>query len=173
MIIDISDILINTGRTKQYTVCLEDKEFSYRLGTFDVIETPEFEIEISSPDKNKLHIRGKGYVSLSIPCGRCLKECDTRIDLDIDEEVSIGNADDEDEEEQCFVESHFLDVNRMLYNEIILNMPGRVLCDDACKGICTVCGRNLNDGECGCDRFVPDPRMSVFADVFDKFSKNS
>ena len=81
--------------------------------------------------------------------------------------------DGEDEEEQCFVTSHFLDVDKMLYLEIMLNIPGKVLCREDCKGICTVCGCNLNDGECGCDRFVPDPRMSAINDIFEKFNKKS
>ena len=69
--------------------------------------------------------------------------------------------------------SHFLDVDKMLYLEIMLNIPGKVLCREDCKGICTVCGCNLNDGECGCDRFVPDPRMSAINDIFEKFNKKS
>ena len=28
------------------------------------------------------------------------------------------------------------------------------------------CGKDLNEGECGCDTFVPDPRMAVFQDIF-------
>ncbi len=37
---------------------------------------------------------------------------------------------------------------------------------DDCKGICPVCGQNLNEKECGCDTFVPDPRMAVIQDIF-------
>lgn len=172
MTIDISDILINTGRTKQYTVNYEASIYSYRMGDYDVISSEPFVIEVSSPVKNKLHIQGRGEVVLAIPCSRCLKEVNTIINLDIDEDVII-DSEEEDDEEQCFVTSHFLDVDKMLYLEIMLNIPVKILCKDDCKGICTVCGSNLNDGECGCDRFVPDPRMSAINDIFEKFNKNS
>ena len=102
---------------------------------------------------------------------RCLEDVNTVIPFDIDEEVSV-DADDNDEE-QYFIESHYVDTDKMLYTEILLSMPPKVLCKEDCKGICTVCGHNLNDGECGCDRFVPDPRMSAINDIFEQFSKNS
>jgi uncharacterized protein len=87
--------------------------------------------------------------------------------VDIDENITM----DADVEEQNFVEGHNIDVDKMLETEIFLNIPGKVLCDEDCKGICMVCGKNLNEGECGCDRFVPDPRMAAINDIFDKFSK--
>lgn len=172
MIIDISEVLMNTGRTRQYTVNYEASVFSYKMGDYEVISSEPFVIELTSPVKNKLRIKGSGSVVLAIPCDRCLKEVNTAIDFDIDEEVLI-ETDGDDEEEQCFVTSHFLDVDKMLYLEIMLNIPGKVLCREDCKGICTVCGCNLNDGECGCDRFVPDPRMSAINDIFEKFNKKS
>ena len=39
-----------------------------------------------------------------------------------------------------------------------------VLGHEDCMGICKVGGKNLNDGACGCDDFVPDPRMAVIKD---------
>ena len=40
-----------------------------------------------------------------------------------------------------------------------------------CKGICRKCGKNLNEGACGCDDSVPDPRMSVIQDIFKQFKE--
>ncbi len=47
-----------------------------------------------------------------------------------------------------------LDVDKLVYAEILVNWPMRVLCKDDCKGICKVCGMNLNKGTCSCDSFV-------------------
>ena len=167
MLIDISDVLLNTGRVKKYTIKYGQDVFSYKNGDYKVISCEPFEIEVVSPDKNKLDIRGKGKIVLAIPCNRCLSDVETVIDVDIDEDITI----DTDVEEQNFVEGHNIDVDKMLETEILLNIPAKVLCDEDCKGICTVCGKNLNEGECGCDRFVPDPRMAAINDIFDKFSK--
>ena len=49
----------------------------------------------------------------------------------------------------------------MLYNEILVDLPTKVLCSEDCKGICRVCGHNLNEGTCDCEDTGLDPRMSV------------
>ena len=41
----------------------------------------------------------------------------------------------------------------------------RVLCSEDCKGLCPKCGRDLNEGECGCDLKEPDPRLAVLAQL--------
>lgn len=167
MLVDISDVLLNTGKVKKYTIKYGLDSFSYKNGDYRVVSSEPFEIEVVSLDKNKLNIRGQGEIFLAIPCNRCLTDVDTIIDISIDEEIDM----DADVEEQNFVEGHNIDVDKMLETEIFLNIPGKVLCDEDCKGICMVCGKNLNEGECGCDRFVPDPRMAAINDIFDKFSK--
>ena len=69
-------------------------------------------------------------------------------------------------DEMSFVTGYELDTDALVGNEILINWPMKVLCHEDCKGICTVCGKDLNDGECGCDTFVPDPRMAVIKDIF-------
>ena len=72
----------------------------------------------------------------------------------------------EDLNEISYIDGYDLDVDRMVNEEILLGFPMKVLCQEDCKGICKVCGANLNQGECGCDRTEPDPRMSVIRDIF-------
>ena len=61
-----------------------------------------------------------------------------------------------------------LDVETLVHNEILMNWPMKILCKEDCRGICPVCGQNRNQGDCGCDTFVPDPRMAVIQDIFNK-----
>ena len=74
--------------------------------------------------------------------------------------------DPEKMEEMPFIEGFSLDTDALINNEIIVNWPMKVLCKPDCKGICRVCGKDLNEGDCGCDTFVPDPRMAVIKDIF-------
>ena len=64
-----------------------------------------------------------------------------------------------------------LDVDKLVYAEILVNWPMRVLCKDDCKGICKVCGMNLNKGACSCQRTELDPRMAAIQDIFNKFKE--
>ena len=72
----------------------------------------------------------------------------------------------DDEDEQYFMNGYEMDVETLIDNEMIMSMPMKVLCKETCKGLCPVCGKNRNLGECGCDTFIPDPRMAAISDIF-------
>jgi uncharacterized protein len=58
-----------------------------------------------------------------------------------------------------------------VWEEIVLDMPPKVLCGPACKGLCPRCGANLNDGPCAC-KPGDEPEASKesrFADLRDLF----
>jgi uncharacterized protein len=44
--------------------------------------------------------------------------------------------------------------------QLLLALPSYPVCQEGCKGLCSVCGANLNERDCGCDRHVPDPRWA-------------
>ena len=69
------------------------------------------------------------------------------------------------------IDGYYLDVDKMLYNEILIGWPMKVLCSEDCKGICNVCGQNLNKGTCDCEDTSLDPRMSVVRDLFKNFKE--
>ena len=41
----------------------------------------------------------------------------------------------------------------------------KFLCSEDCKGLCPVCGTNLNKGECNCDTAVCDPRFAILRNL--------
>ncbi|HSM92712.1 MAG TPA: DUF177 domain-containing protein [Anaeromyxobacteraceae bacterium] len=60
-----------------------------------------------------------------------------------------------------------IDLDPILREQVVLAMPAYPVCRESCKGLCTVCGANLNERDCGCERRVPDPRLAGLA----KFKK--
>ena len=64
-----------------------------------------------------------------------------------------------DLDEQFYIKGYNLDVDQLVGNELTLNLPMAVLCSDDCKGLCPVCGQNLNIKDCGCDTTYIDPRF--------------
>jgi uncharacterized protein len=54
----------------------------------------------------------------------------------------------------------------------MLALPSRRLCREECKGLCPVCGADLNAGECACEPGGTDPRWSALADWKDKSRKS-
>ena len=78
---------------------------------------------------------------------------------------------EEDGEEDDYVDGFDLDVDRLIYGEIMVNWPTKVLCKEDCKGICRKCGVNLNLQTCDCQKTELDPRMAAIQDIFNKFKE--
>ena len=112
-------------------------------------------------------------MKLAIPCGRCLEEVPTPIHFEIDKELTITDEGivDEEMEETDYLIGFELDVDKLVYAEILVNWPMRVLCKDDCKGICKVCGMNLNKGTCDCESSALDPRMAAIQDIFNQYKE--
>ena len=55
---------------------------------------------------------------------------------------------DDEMEETDYLIGLNLDIDKLIYGEILVNWPMKVLCREDCKGICKVCGMNLNKGNC-------------------------
>ena len=79
--------------------------------------------------------------------------------------------DDGESDEANYIDGYHLDVEQLLYNEILVGWPMKVLCSEDCKGICSVCGQNLNEGSCDCEDTSLDPRMSVIRDLYKNFKE--
>lgn len=93
-------------------------------------------------------------------CGRCLKEFTAVTKADVLEKFYPASA--ENIEKDAFVyDSDVVDITVPLRESLLLAEPISALCKDDCRGLCPVCGNDLNDGDCGCDRFSVDPRLAA------------
>jgi len=169
MLINLTDVLTSEGRTREMQVPIETATFSNGLEEYPVIEAGPVNFRFSCVERGKAEVQGKAWLVLEMECARCLKKVEKKIELDFFREVYAPDAvaeDTDDEDDLKFMEGYQLNVEDLVYSEILLNLPTKVLCREDCKGICRQCGKDLNEGECGCDTFVPDPRMAVIKDIF-------
>ena len=170
MLISLSEIMnLPVGDVQKRTAAYEAESFVRCGVTYPILEKEEVKLSITNQGGRKVKIQTETKVVLSVPCDRCLEE--QRVEIPVSSEVEIDfNQGEEDRvndlNETGYIDGYDLDVDRMVYEEILLGFPMKVLCQDDCKGICKVCGANLNQGECGCNRTEPDPRMSVIRDIF-------
>ena len=107
-------------------------------------------------------------VKVELKCDRCLREVTKEFTLQFSAQAVSPDVADEQEqdEERGFLEGYQLNVDSLISNEIITCWPMKILCKEDCKGLCSVCGKDLNEGKCDCDTFVPDPRMAAIMDIF-------
>ena len=174
MLLDLSELLSGNCRLKEFDATLSMNEFDSSLGSYQIEEKPDFTIKISTTGNRKFLVTASGYVVMDIPCGRCLTDVSTKVPFEIERELDFTeDAEETDErlEEMTYIDGYHLDVDKLVYSELLLNIPLRVLCSEDCKGLCFKCGADLNKGECGCDIEQLDPRISVIQDIFKNFKE--
>jgi DUF177 domain-containing protein len=121
--------------------------------------------------------------TLTVPCGRCLKPVSMDVPVDFaltlvpaeqlahdaehearDTGPVAGSFDAATVDEETY-SGKVIDLDSIVREQIALALPGYPVCQDDCKGLCPVCGTNLNDRDCGCDRHVPDPRWAGLKNI--------
>ena len=168
MLVNLSDVLTSEGKVETVTVPLEMTSFKSRLGEFLITQKAPVAFTFTNIGVDKAKVEGSAEIKFDTRCDRCLEEVPTMLKLTFDRVVTSPGTvtEDEEDDELSFMEGYQLDVEAFVYHEILLNWPAKILCTEECKGVCPVCGQNLNKKECGCDTFVPDPRMAAIKDIF-------
>jgi uncharacterized protein len=135
----------------------------------------------------KVLVQSRFRVPLEGVCKRCLKK--VRLDEPIDLTLTYVPRDDasvdqprrptsQDDQEPGSAASFDLDtideepysgktidLAPALREQILLAVPPSPLCDEACRGICPTCGKDLNAGDCGCEKTTLDPRWAKLKSI--------
>lgn len=168
MLINLTDVFTSEGKVKKMSQTLDVDSVSYMGVMYPVTGKSDVSLTFTNIGTGRILLEGEMSLKLDIPCDRCLQSVEVPVGVSFAHEIAAPSEENvqSEEEEQCFMSGYELDVDALMNNEILINMPVKVLCREDCKGICMVCGKNLNEGECGCDTFVPDPRMAAIKDIF-------
>lgn len=86
--------------------------------------------------------------TLSHVCDRCLKEFIREYSFDFSHILVRGVNTQNDDYIVC--SDNTLDINELAISDLLLQLPTKILCREDCKGLCYVCGQDLNEGECNC-----------------------
>lgn len=124
----------------------------------------------------EVRLRGTIETQLSLECSRCLERFDTGLSLPVDlvfvpaediEKVE-GRELVRDELNTGFYRENEIDLAEIVGEQVLLSIPMKPLCKESCKGICPVCGTNLNEKACSCARQTGDERMQALKKYFEK-----
>jgi uncharacterized protein len=123
----------------------------------------------------ELLAKGEVNTRVELQCGRCLKSFPQDMELAINvvyhpaEELKDEERHEirDDELDTGFYQEDELDVDDLVMEQILLNVPMKPLCSEACRGICAKCGADLNLKACGCEPGGPDPRLEILKKLLD------
>lgn len=98
--------------------------------------------------------------TLRVPCDRCLEVFEQTYTLNPEHTV-VRELNGEDTGEYVVTPDAIVDLEELVLTDVVLELPMVMLCKEDCKGLCSKCGANLNQGDCGCREETGDPRLAV------------
>lgn len=110
-----------------------------------------------------LELSANGYAKLERVCDRCTEAYQTDLNFPVEERMKKMDAVEEGNEDPdvFLIEGSSIDLAELAYTGLCLNLPVKSLCSETCKGLCPICGQNLNIQSCTCDDSPTDPRFDV------------
>jgi uncharacterized protein len=118
-------------------------------------------------------VTARAQLTLVQPCRRCLELTTTPVDILFEEEFTpsldvvsglpLPEAEKSEDPELLIDERHILDLSELLRQYAVMEAVQLALCRPECKGLCLICGQNLNLGSCGCTDRAVDPRLAELA----------
>jgi len=130
-------------------------------------------------------VQGQFSVQLTSPCKRCLADVVTEIAVPFtlnlmrrarfEENKARSDEDDErsgragsfslEDADLDWFDGKTIDFDPILREQLLLALPMQVLCREECRGLCSVCGQDLNVKSCGCELKASDPRLAKLKDI--------
>ncbi len=180
MQIDLSELTVANDTRKECKVPIDAAVFSFQKEEYPVEEGYAV-LRMHHTSDRQIEIEADVRIVLGMVCSRCATALSEPFDLtascllDLNKKSDEKPMDPEEENEEddayvdCVINNRFLDVDAFAFETLSENMPFAVYCKEDCKGLCPVCGKNLNEGDCGCSATADepkDPRMARIADLF-------
>jgi uncharacterized protein len=97
--------------------------------------------------------------TITAECGRCLTEFPYDLQSEFTE-LFVFSRVDRSEDDLVLPEDGYIDLGPIAREQLLLEIPINLVCKPDCKGLCSICGVNKNEEDCGHVVDTIDPRLS-------------
>jgi uncharacterized protein len=169
MIIDLSAL---AERSKDVEIEIAAENLDVAGENARVVDPVRLRCRITGGDFQS-KVEGRIETKLEVECTRCLEPVEVPLQFDFAVEfVKAEHFGIEGEHEidpknlsADALESDELDLEELVREQILLNLPEKVFCRDDCKGLCENCGTNRNLEDCDCKEEEIDPRWAALKNL--------
>ena len=164
MLFELKSVFLNVG---------EEKELSYQLDISDI------DIDGAFPFKSPVTVTATAsnrasLVTLALncrfdyqrSCDRCGEQCTVEQNMAFAHKLAQTLV-DECNDDYIETPDFTIELDEVVISDILLSLPQKFLCSDDCRGLCPKCGKNLNLGDCGCDKREIDPRLAILKQLME------
>ncbi len=158
MYLELDAVFNNDGESLQI-----DYEFS--LDDESVV-TP---VKVNGSVFNKtgiVNLQADAKFDYSTSCAKCNRPLLRHAKVPV-RHILLTHAENEDNDEFIILDGMRLEINDLVSEDIYLALPSRFLCKEDCKGLCSMCGQDLNTGDCSCSK-PTDSRWDSLKDLFNE-----
>ena len=162
MKINIASVLRNDGASKEFSGNVELGNLDYMGSTLSFKEPLAVNGKVYSIG-GALEISAEITGEYRTVCSRCGQSVEGKLTAELFESI---DSDLSGIDEECItVSGNVIDISGSIDACIFEELPMQPLCKEDCKGLCPVCGIDLNKNECNCERAVYDPRFAIFRNL--------
>lgn len=111
-------------------------------------------------DGKTFRVDAEAEASYQTTCARCGKSMVETLAFSLSERFVRSVFKTEDDELYPY-EGETLDLTEAFFDNLFLEMPMTTVCSESCKGLCPICGADLNQGQCSCQTKAIDARFSA------------
>ena len=160
MLLDLKPIMATPGDTIPFLESFDLSDLCYGV-SYPVSEAVIAEGTVRNT-AGVLVMKGTVRTRIHGVCDRCAGEFQRDVSFPIDAVLVTELSSEEDEDENIFpLVGDSADLEEIVRTVFVLNLDSKLLCREDCKGLCPQCGKNRNEGPCGCQSDSGDPRMDV------------
>ncbi len=147
MIINLESVFNVEGRTADfdYEIDMSGAELD---GSFPFVKPVKVKGAVSN-STGIVEINADASYEITLPCTRCARAVTRQMNCEISHTL-VRELENEKNDDYIVVENLEYDLDPLVREDILLSIPYVFLCEPDCKGLCPKCGKNLNDGACGC-----------------------
>ena len=144
------------------TCQLSPQELGLESEGADFSKPVEVELVLRKSE-DSFYCTGQAKTDVRLECSRCLEpylySLETKLDFYVRVEKDRIKIEYQDQAEPLvFPGNQIFSIDNLIKEAILLNLPLKPLCSENCKGLCSVCGTNLNISSCNCKKEKLDPR---------------
>lgn len=165
MKLDVSSILHTPGSVLPFEMTLDLSGETF--GSCKPVSEP---VECSGQVRNTagvLVLSGSLKTTLHGVCDRCAKPFDRETVIPVEAVLVRELANEDDCDQWTFMlDGENADLDEIMTTAFVLSMDSKLLCREDCQGLCPRCGKDLNDGPCGCRPEI-DPRLAALRKLLD------
>ena len=166
MRLGLSKIIDCPGATVDFSVSVDLSDLLY--GTCYPVTEPVLASGSVRNTAGVLVMKGDLHTTIHGVCDRCASDFTQDVDIPMNVVLVKELANEENEDEGVFpLDGDEADLEEIVRTVFVLNMDSKLLCSPDCQGLCCRCGKNLNDGPCGCQKEI-DPRLAALRQLLDK-----